>query len=72
MAGVCGEDSVIAQQMASRSRHEGRQAREKVERLEHELSGAVAKRALEPVHDQTIAVAGEALERERGTRDIAA
>ena len=41
-------------------------------RLEHELSGAVAKRPLEPVHDQTIAVAAEALERERGTRDIAA
>ena len=71
MACVRGEDSVIPQQMASRSRHEGRQPRGEVDRLEQELGGGVAKRALEPVHDQAVAVAAEAVERERGTRDIA-
>ena len=42
MAGVCGEDSVIPQQMASRSRHEGRQAREKVDDIDHVLDQLVA------------------------------
>ena len=51
---------------------ERRQAREEVERFEQELGRAVVKRALEPVHDQAVAVAVEPLECERGTRDIAA
>ena len=54
----------------TRARHQRRQAREEVERLEQELGRAVAKRALELVHDQAVAVA--ALERERRSRDVAA
>ena len=72
VARVGGEDAVVAQQMASRARHQRRQAREEVERFEQELGRAVVKRALEPVHDQAVAVAVESLECERGTRDIAA
>jgi hypothetical protein len=56
--------------MAARAGHEGRQSCEEVERFEQKLRGAVAKRPLEPVHDP--AVAAEAPERERRTRDIAA
>lgn len=44
MAGVRGEDSVIPQKMASRARHEGRQPRVNVERVEQDLGGALAGR----------------------------
>ena len=63
---------MIAPQMASRPRLEGYQPREEVELLKQELGGAVAKRVLETGGDQAVAVATKALERERGTRDIAA
>ena len=63
MVGVRGKDSVIPNEMTSRAR---RQAREEVERFELELGRGVVKRALEPVHDQAVAVTVESLERERG------
>jgi hypothetical protein len=37
-----------------------------------ELGGAIAKRTLELVHHQTVAVAAQPLERDREPRDIAA
>ena len=48
--------------MTSRARHEGRQPREDVERLEQELGGAIATGTLELVHHQAIAVAAQPLE----------
>ena len=39
MAGVRGEDSVIPNEMTSRARHQRRQAREEVERLD-EIAGS--------------------------------
>ncbi len=53
--------------LAAMSAHEDRQPREKVEWLEQELGGAVAKGTFELVHHQTIAVAAQPLERERGS-----
>ena len=41
--------------VSSGPRHQGCQAREEAEWLEPELGGAVAKRPLKPVHNQTIA-----------------
>jgi hypothetical protein len=57
--------------VTARTRHQGRQSGEEVERLEQELAGAVAKGPLESVHHQAVTVTAQALECERGSSDIA-
>ena len=55
VVGIWGEDCVIADEMASRAQHQGRQARQEVERFEQALGGGVAKRALELMDHQAVA-----------------
>jgi hypothetical protein len=43
----------------------------RVQRLKQELRGPVAKCPLELVHHQTVAVAAQPFEGQRGTRDVA-
>jgi hypothetical protein len=62
---------VKADEVTARTRHQGRQSGEEVERLEQELAGAVAKGPLESVRHQAVTVTAQALECERGSSDIA-
>ncbi len=50
---------------------EGGESRQEVERLEQELSGAVAKGMFQLVHHQAVAVAAQTFERNGGPRDVA-
>ena len=46
MFGIRGEQTVIAQQMHARARHQGGETRDKVQRLEQHVGGAVGERVL--------------------------
>ena len=54
--------------MGTRAGHQRRQAGHKIERLKQASRRAVAKRALEFVHDQAVAIDGQSLVRHRPPR----
>lgn len=70
MLGIGRKQPVISHQMRSRTRHEGSQSRNEVQRLEKYVGGPVPKRALERVHHQAIAINAQPLERNRSSRDV--
>ena len=60
-------------EVTARARHQRGQASDEVERLEQDVGGgAIAKRVLELVDHQAVAVAAEALQGNGGARHIAA
>jgi len=63
---------VKAGQVDSRLRHQGRQPRDEVQRLEDDVRGAVAVRGLELVADVAVRRARQALLRDGRTADVAA
>jgi len=69
---VGGEDTVVAEHVKPRRRHEGAEPRDEVERVEQDGVGAVIPRGLEAEADAAIGVELEALLVERRPRDVAA
>ena len=72
MACVRGEQAVKPHQMSSRARHQRRQPGNKVERLEQDVGGAIAKRVLQLVDHQAVAVTAKTLTRKSRARHIPA
>ena len=66
------EQAVEPDKVSSRAWNEGRQTSHEVQRLEQNVGGAIAKRVLQFVDHQTIAVAAETLKANRGAGHIAA
>ncbi len=56
--------------MGTRARHQRRQEGLKIERLKQALRRGVAKRALEFVHDQAVAIDGQSLVRHSKTEPL--
>ncbi|MFO0686749.1 MAG: hypothetical protein U0234_32100 [Sandaracinus sp.] len=71
LGGVGGEHAVVADEVPPRRWHDRGQARDEVERLEHDGVGAVLPRLLERVAHAPAVVLFEALGRERRARDVA-
>lgn len=72
MARIRGEQAVKPNEMTARARHQRRQASDEVQRLEQDVGGPIAKRVLELVDHQPVAVAAETLTRNGRARHIAA
>ena len=64
--------TVIAQQMHARARHQGGETRDKVQRLEQHVDGAVRERVFKFVDHQAIPVDTQALKRNGPSAHIAA
>lgn len=63
---------MIPEHVEARQRHEGGEAREQVERVEHDGVRAVSPRSLERVAQAAVVMSIESLERERRSQEIAA
>jgi hypothetical protein len=66
------QHAVVARQVDPRTRHQGGEARDKVDGFEHDLRGAVAVGSLERVDDPAVCTQGQALNGDRRASDIAA
>ena len=69
---VWGEHTVEAGEVQTRTRHQRGQAGNKVERVEHDMGGAVAKRPFEFVDDLATLIGGETLVGDGGSGDVTA
>ena len=72
MARIRGEQAVEPNEVTARTRHQRGQAGDEVQRFEQHVGGAIAKRVLELVDHQPVAVAAETLQGNGGARHIAA
>ena len=69
---VRGEHAVVWGEMGAGARHEGGEAGDKVDGVEHDMSGAVIEGVLESIHDLRAVIDREAFVREGRAGDVAA